>query len=207
MPRRGYILILTLVLTAAAPALAQDEPAELALRDLEGREQSLAAHRGKIIVLNFWATWCVPCREEMPLLEKLHREYSERGVIVIGPSADEESTQKQIPRFLRQVKVTFPVWVGATTAEMERLGLGAALPATAILDRDGRILFRILGPLTEAALRERIEWLLGERPAEAPAAALDTFAEHPHDHAAEAHAEEEHAHGAVGMEGASSVPS
>jgi thiol-disulfide isomerase/thioredoxin len=208
MPRPGIITLIAMLLAAAVPAIAQEAPAELVLRDVEGREQSLAAHRGKIVILNFWATWCVPCREEMPLLEKLHRELAPRGVIVIGPSADEESTQKQIPRFLRQVKVTFPIWLGATVGEMERLGLGVALPATAILDRDGRIVFRILGPLTEPALRERLDWLLGDRTAEIPAPHLDTFEEHAHDHAGEEHAhDDDHVHGGVGMEGASTVPS
>ena len=100
---------------------------------------------------------------------------------------------------------------------MEALGLGAALPATAILDRDGRILLRILGPLHEDGLRARIEWLLSDRAAPMPEATLDTFKQAQQDHTGHAHAknqpkdehkdQEEHGHGGVGMEGASTVPS
>ena len=185
-------------------------PVELVLRDSAGAEQKLSAYRGKIVVLNYWATWCVPCREEMPMLVKLRREYAARGVEVIGPSADDEKTQKNIAPFLRKQKIDFPIWLGATTDHMEAMGLGTALPATAVIDRDGRIVGRILGPLEEADLRTRIEWLLGDRAAAAPAPVLNTFEkhagekdEHGHEHK---EGEEEHAH-AGGLDGASTVPS
>ncbi len=114
-------------------------------------------------MLNFWATWCIPCREEMPMLVDLQRRYESRGVQVIGASADEEGTQKAIPSFARKHRINFPIWIGATTANMQRLGLGEALPATAIIDRDGQIVGRILGPLDKEDLENRIEWLLGDR--------------------------------------------
>lgn len=184
---------------------------ELALRTMGGAEDSLAAHRGKIVILNFWATWCVPCREEMPMLEKLRREYSARGVEVIGASTDLPETQKQIAPFVKKLKLTFPIWLGATLQDMERFGLGTALPATAVIDREGRIVGRILGPLEEPDLRTRVEWLLGNRTGEEPAATLDTFAKHKAaegEHEGHEHkpGEEEHSHG-VGLDGASTVPS
>ena len=192
---------------------APDEPVELALRGLDGTEQKLSNYRGRIVILNFWATWCVPCREEMPMLVRLQQEYESRGVTVIGPSADAPETQAKIEPFLRELKIGFPIWIGATTEHMERLGLGAALPATAVIDRDGRIVGRILGPLEEADLRTRIEWLLADPATRgpAPAAVLDTFEKHKKEHPEEEHGhqhegEEEHQHGGVGMEGASTVP-
>ncbi len=214
MRRRITTLFLWgLGLAVHLPAGAQEppsEPAELALRGLDGAEQRLSAHRGKIVVLNFWATWCVPCREEMPMLARLRREFAARGLEVIGPSADAPETQKEIAPFLRKQKIDFPIWAGATTADMERLGLGTALPATAVLDRDGRIVGRILGPLVEKDLRARITWLLGHRSAPAPPPLLNTFEkhagekdEHGHKHGA---GEEDHAH-AGGLDGASTVPS
>jgi len=190
---------------------AEDQPPQLALQDLSGQPQSLESHRGQIVVLNFWATWCVPCREEMPLLVKLQKEYAARGVTVIGPSTDDDSTQKNIAPFLRKLKITFPVWIGATIEDMQRLGLGTALPATAILDRDGRIVGRILGPLEEADLRVRLDWLLGDRSTPAPNPLFDSFAKKKAEHDA-AHPDHHHKDGedhvhAAGLDGASTVPS
>lgn len=213
IPRRIRLLFATLAAMTAVAALpaaeqaptAQDEPASLSLADLSGQKRSLEDYRGRIVVLNFWATWCVPCREEMPLLVKLQRHYESQGVVVIGASADDASTRDQIAPFVRKLKINFPIWTGAATADMLRLGLGAALPATAIIDRDAHIAARILGPVDEKGLRERIDWLLSDRREPTPAAVVDNFGKHAHE--GHAHAEgEDHRHGA-GLDGASTVPS
>lgn len=206
-----FALLGALAMSAVAQGDASSDPVELALADHAGAEQKLSAYRGRIIILNFWATWCVPCREEMPMLVKLRREYAARGVEVIGPSADEPKTRDQIAVFLKKQKITFPIWVGATTAHMEQMGLGTALPATAVIDRDGCIAGRILGPLDEADLRARIEWLLGNRAGTPPEPVLNTFEKREQEHAKEhghehKEGEEEHAH-AGGIDGASTVPS
>jgi len=185
------------------PAVVAQELAVLELRDLAGQRVTLESLRGRIVVLNFWATWCVPCREEMPMLERIQREYAARGIVVVGASADDEKTQRQIAPFLRKNKLTFPIWVGATTQDMESLALGAALPATAVIDREGRIAGRIVGPLEEADLRRRIAWMLGEGQGDPPAAVLNTFEKAKHEHGEE----EDHQHGGVSLEGASTVPS
>ena len=187
----------------AKPAVVAQEPAVLELRDLAGQRVTLESLRGRIVVLNFWATWCVPCREEMPMLEKIQQEYAARGIVVVGASADDEKTQQQIAPFLRKNKLTFPIWVGATTQDMESLALGAALPATAVIDREGRITGRIVGPLEEADLRRRIAWMLREGQGDPPAVVLNTFEKAKHEHGEE----EDHQHGGVSLEGASTVPS
>lgn len=215
---RAMELAASLMMLCVLPALAQeakaDEPVELALRDRAGAEQRLSAYRGRIVILNFWATWCVPCRQEMPMLVRIAKEYEARGVTVIGPSADAPETQDRIEPFLREAGITFPVWVGATTEHMQQLGLGTALPATAVMDREGRMVGRILGPLEEQDLRARIEWLLAD-PAKrgpAPAALLNMLEKHGKDehpeegHDEHGHKEGEHAH-AQGLDGASTVPS
>jgi thiol-disulfide isomerase/thioredoxin len=174
--------------------------ASLTLKDMSGREQSLKELRGKIVVLNFWATWCVPCREEMTVLVTLQKQYESQGVQVIGASADEASTQENIPEFARKVKINFPIWVGATVSDMQRLQLGDALPATAIIDRDGQIVGRILGPVEKDDLRKRVEWLLSDRRSPAPPALVNNLEKLKREHAG-------HEHGGVSIEGASSVPS
>ena len=214
MRSRQLFLILPLVLFCAVGPL-QAREASLALRDLDGVERSTGELRGNIVVLNFWATWCVPCRVEMPMLARLHREVGPRGVEFVGASADEESSRSQIGPLLEEATVGFPIWLGATTADMERFGLGRALPATAILDRDGSIAFRLLGPLDEHDLRDRLVWLLGERSDPPPEVLVDTFEEHhaeasdhgDHDDHHHHEDEEDHQHGSIALEGASLVPS
>ena len=183
----------------------------LSLPDLNANRQTLEQYRGRIVVLNFWATWCVPCREEMPLLVDLQKRYASRGVVVVGASADDESTQAQIEPFVEELGIAFPIWIGANTADMERLGLGVALPATAIIDKDGRIIFRIIGPLKRKALAQRIDYLLSDKQGKAPEPLIDVLSEaNPDDHDQEGHdhgEDEEHSHGGVGVEGASMVPS
>lgn len=187
--------------TGAGPA---GDAARLELSDLDGRPRSLEEHRGRIVVVNFWATWCLPCRQEMPILASLQERYADRGVQVIGVSTDAPSGRDKVARLARRLRLNFPVWIGATTEEMRSLDLGEALPATALVDRDGRIAGRILGLLDAADLETRIEWLLGDRGGPTPPPLVDNIAGSAHDHAGE---EEEHEHGGVGLEGASLVPS
>ena len=205
----GILLVFAVApVSAAAQHAAQSaNEANLTLNDLKGQQQSLAQYRGKIVVLNFWATWCIPCLDEMPILTELQRRYETQGVQVIGASADEPSTQKAIPSFLRKRKIDFPVWLGATTADMQRLALGEALPATAIIDRDGQIVGRILGPVEKEDLQHRIEWLLGARQSPAPPAVVNNIDKLKQSHTGHKHEEENHEHGGVGVEGASTVPS
>lgn len=187
---------LCLVLLAGSSAHAADR-AVLALSDLGGTPRSLEDHRGQVVVLNFWATWCIPCREEMPVLRGIHERYRDRGVVVIAASTDEADSRKAVERFVRRHKMTFPVWVEATVQDMVELDLGDALPATAILDSDGRVAFRILGTVTEDLLVERIDHLLDGGSGEAPEPLIDGFEaagedhdhgnDHDHDHGEEAH--------------------
>jgi thiol-disulfide isomerase/thioredoxin len=149
-------------------AVVSNDLPGLSLKDVGGRTHSLGEYRGKIVVLNFWATWCKPCREELPILVSLDSRYRERGVEFIAASGDDEATQKKVSDFARKLKITFPVWVGAKTTDLLRLGLGDELPATAIIDRNGAVVGRILGVVSHADLQKRIEWLLGDRETPAP---------------------------------------
>ncbi len=134
--------------------------ASLTLRDLTGTEQSLAAYRGRVVVLNFWATWCEPCRAEMPDLAAIQNEYAALGVQVIGASSDPMSDSAKVLKFIREYKVNFPVWLGANTPDMQRFGLGEVLPATAIIDRTGKIVWREIGIIKPAELRKQLDALL-----------------------------------------------
>lgn len=167
-PRTGRWILLPLILSTVTCLSAQDVAPEFFLPNLKGAQQNLRDYRGKIVVLNFWATWCVPCAEEMPMLVEIQKKYGESGVVVIGVSLDDSSTRAKVESFLHKKKVNFPAWMGGTTEDLKRLGLGEALPATAFLDREGRITGRVLGMLRKKDLKHRVEWLLGNRQGDAP---------------------------------------
>jgi thiol-disulfide isomerase/thioredoxin len=154
-------------LEVLAPSLAEREAAnvvgrelDIKLKDLSGVEQSLSSLKGRIVVLNFWATYCIPCRQEMPDLAAIQNEYAALGVQVVGASADETVDRAKILQFIKETKINFAVWVGATTADMMRFGLGSALPGTVIVGKDGRVAKAISGVVNQADLKKQLEAML-----------------------------------------------
>ena len=177
-PGRYWVLAAAFAITVLPLASAADEPPDLSLQDVTGASQGLSQYRGKIVVLNFWATWCGPCAEEMPMLVKAQKRYGDRGLVVVGVSLDEDSARAQVEKSAKKKKVNFPVWVGGTVEDLKRLGLGEALPATLFLDADGRIVGRVLGMLRKGDLRYRIEWMLGDTKGEPPAPLVNNLGGH-----------------------------
>jgi peroxiredoxin len=154
-------------LQVLAPSLAEREAAKLVgqtvdfkLKDLSGVEQSLESFKGRIVILNFWATYCIPCRKEMPDLAALQNQFAPFGVQVIGVSTDDLEDRAKVLQFVRETKVNFPIWVGGSSQHMMKFGLGAALPGTVVIDRDGRVFKTISGVIDQALLRKEIESLL-----------------------------------------------
>ena len=155
----------------SATGASEDLPrAVLVLKDASGQRVRLSDYRGKVVVLNFWATWCRPCRDEIPMLAEMEKEYSSRGVVFVGASLDDARTSRQIPDFLERYGVKYPVWYGATGDDVARLGLGVAVPGTAFLDQEGRIVARVLGEMCRREIKERLDWLLGDWTRPAPQA-------------------------------------
>jgi thiol-disulfide isomerase/thioredoxin len=161
-------------LEVLATSLAEQEAAnvtgrevELTLKDPFGNTQGLAALKGRIVVLNFWATYCIPCRAEMPDLAAIQNEYAALGVQVVGASTDELTDRAKVLQFVKETKVNFPIWMGATSADMIRFGLGAALPGTVVIARDGRIARVISGVVNQTDLKKQIDGMLaaGEKAA------------------------------------------
>jgi thiol-disulfide isomerase/thioredoxin len=155
-------------LTVLAPAIAESEPevnaigtqAELVLKDLFGVEQKLSAYRGRIVVLNFWATYCVPCRKEMPDLAAIQNQYAALGVQVIGAAADSAEDRPKVMQFIKGAKLNFPVWLGASAEDMIKFGLSSALPGTLVVGRDGKIVAAYKGIIKVAELKKQLETLL-----------------------------------------------
>jgi thiol-disulfide isomerase/thioredoxin len=142
--------LLALVL-ATAPALAQPlkpwnggaTPA-LELSDLQGIKHKLADYRGKVVLVNFWATWCVPCRDEMPSIERLRASLEGRRFAVLAVNLAEP--EPRIRKFLEQVPVGFPVLLDRDT-QTTRAWQAKVLPATYIVAPDGVIRYRHIGEL------------------------------------------------------------
>lgn len=133
-----------------------DQAGAYALPDLAGQTTALAAWRGKVVLLNFWATWCAPCRQEMPMLARLQREHAADGLQVVGIAIDQP---RSAAAFLKQLPVGYPILIGIdadpvpTTTFGDTAGL---LPYSVLIGRDGRILETKLGPLDPATIRN---WL------------------------------------------------
>jgi thiol-disulfide isomerase/thioredoxin len=164
------ICLLTISTVPITGAPKEAPKADLTLKDASGQKVRLRDLRGKVVVLNFWATWCVPCRAEMPLLVESERDYGSRGVVFVGASLDDDESKAQVPAFTAMHKVDFPIWYGATGDDLAKLELGEAVPATAFLDQEGHIVARVLGQLRKEDLQERLDWLTGDRKGPAPQA-------------------------------------
>ena len=171
LPIAVFCFFCLTILVSIPHGYAKDPPkAELSLKDLNGKRVHLREYQGKIVVLNFWATWCGPCREEMPRLVEAEKEYAARGVVFVGASLDDAKTQKNIPGFVREHGIDFPIWVGASADDLDKLSMGPAVPATAFVDQDGRIVARVSGEVRMEEIKERLDWLIRGKTGPAPQA-------------------------------------
>jgi len=128
------------------------------LKDSKGRTVRLSDFKGKVVLLNFWATWCVPCRAEMPDLVKLQSEFQSQGLQVIGITYP-AFTQAEVRRVIRQMKINYPILLD-TRAVAKRYEVGEVLPTTIVIDREGRFRARILGILEPEEFDKSIKPLL-----------------------------------------------
>ena len=167
-----YIISILLFLSGA---LAPPQP-QLSFKDTQGNAHALSEYRGKIVVLNFWATWCVPCKQEMPIFVDIYRKYHDRGVVVLAASVDDSTTRKYISQFAHTYKMEFPIFVDASFDTMREAGLGDAIPSTVFIDAEGNVVGRILGQAKKKDAFHRVEWLLGNHEGQPPEPVTDTLA-------------------------------
>jgi peroxiredoxin len=166
-----YLIAVLLFLAVAA---GQSQP-KLSLKDGEGKTHALSDYRGKIVVLNFWATWCVPCKEEIPLFVEAHKRYSQRNVVVLAASLDDAKTKKYVPKFVHSYKMTFPILLDATVESMKQVGLGETVPSTLFLDADGNVAGKIEGQAHKKDLIAHIEKMLGGQASQASGPIVQAF--------------------------------
>ncbi|HEX4606031.1 MAG TPA: TlpA disulfide reductase family protein [Candidatus Angelobacter sp.] len=154
-----HVIFVLLCFTTAAAA-GQSQP-QLTLKDTEGKAHTLADYRGKVVVLNFWATWCVPCKDEMPTFVEAQKKYAQRNLVVLAASLDDARTQKYVRKFVKTYKMGFPVLLDATADLMQQqFGLNDTVPATVFLDAQGNIVGKIEGQARKKDLLNRIARLL-----------------------------------------------
>lgn len=161
------------MLTCALCARAGDAAPSLELSDLQGGKHTLADYRGKPVVLNFWATWCVPCAAEMPLLSEMQNRYKDK-IMFIAASVDDEDVKPEIAAFIKKHKGdALTVMTGPTLDSLHDFGLAPAMPGTVFIDAKGNIVDRVSGALKRPDLEERLRRLAGEpAPTPTPKAAM-----------------------------------
>jgi thiol-disulfide isomerase/thioredoxin len=143
---------------ALAPVWRQETKApQLELKDLNGRTVRLSDYQGKVVLINFWATWCPPCRAEMPDLVRLQREHGE-DLQIIGITYPPES-KTRVRRFARNLKVNYPIVLG-TREIKDRFSSEETLPLTVVINRDGKVSLIISGILLREEFEEKIKPLL-----------------------------------------------
>ena len=154
-------IVFTAIMIAFSPArvLRQEVGApQFTLKDVKGHTVRLEDYRGKVVLINFWATWCPPCRAEMPDLVKLQREHRKDGLQILGVTYPPEKLAR-VRRFAKKLKVNYPIILG--TRELKaRFSSEDALPLTVVINRDGKVSDIISGILLREEFDEKIKPLL-----------------------------------------------
>ena len=146
--RRWLLLVGALACAGESPARVEVglEAPSYAARSLSGDSVSLALLRGKPVLLNVWATWCLPCKEEIPYLESLHAKHAAQGLQIVGVSVDARGEESKITEFAKDFRMTYPIWRDPDERVNSRF-LAIGVPSTYLIDRDGILRWKHLGTL------------------------------------------------------------
>jgi len=151
----GIVLLVCGILNAKS--LNDRYAANFVLKDTSGKEYTLDDFKGKVVVINFWATWCAPCLREMPALENIYQKYRNDGVQVIGIVV--VSNKNDISSKLKKTGITYPILLGSKKT-IAAYGNFYSIPQTFIVGRDGKILKQLSGSNTYSALEKEIKAVL-----------------------------------------------
>jgi len=133
---------------------------DFTLQTADGKTYTLSALRGQAVLVNVWATWCPPCRAEMPSIEKMYQEYKEQGLVVLAVNATYEDEPLAIVPFVEEHNLTFPILLDEQ-GSVSSLYQVRALPSSFFIDREGMIKEVVIGgPMSEALLRTRMEEII-----------------------------------------------
>lgn len=152
-------LLIAFALAISATATAQQKKAApFALKSADGKIYDLSNYSGKVVIVNFWATWCGPCRKEIPDFIELYKRYKDKGLEIIGVSLDQDGWTKVSP-FVKQSNINYPVVLGNQKL-VDNYGFFNAIPTTFIIDKNGIIVYEHTGTLSRTQLESKLKPLL-----------------------------------------------
>lgn len=159
----GLVLLASVMffISAAQAADVQGKAPDFTLKSSSGKNLKLSEHRGEVVLLNFWASWCGPCRKEMPYLEQIQEKYSDYGFTVMGVNVEEDSSKAK--KMLKDIPVSFPILYD-TTNSVSKAYKVSAMPTTVIIDRDGNMRYLHKGYKSgdEATYKQWVKKLIRE---------------------------------------------
>lgn len=158
---QAIIILIFIFGAAAVKTSAQAKTAEkplpnLTLDTISGEKWSLNESRGRVVLMNFWATWCEPCRAETPMLVELNKKYKTRGLTTVGIALDEDGAAI-IKKFVREYKIDYPILLPVPKSRLAQID---PVPTTLLIDREGRLAKKYVGAIEEDVLQSDIEELI-----------------------------------------------
>jgi len=133
---------------------------ELTLTDTQGVERSLADYRGQVVLVNLWATWCPPCKEEMPALQALYNKYVDDGFVIIA--INDGDPAPDVAQFVKDYQLTFPVWLDPTYIATEQAFKTLNLPSSFVIDRSGTVRLMWVGGINKKMLEKYVPAIIME---------------------------------------------
>ena len=178
MTRYGFstagLTLLAALALAPTSVIAKRVP-DPAFKTLDGKTHKISSLRGQVVVVNFWATWCGPCQEELPRLSQIAASYAGKPVSFVFISIDAAKDRAKIPSTLARLHVSLDSWVNADTDTLGSFGLGDIVPGTIVLDENGEAVARVMGEAREDDVRKPVDWLLSGKVGDAPSALLKRY--------------------------------
>jgi len=152
---KGILAVLLLAFVVAIPAFAADPAPNFKLNTSDGKAVDLSKLKGKVVVVNFWATWCGPCRSEIPGMMQVYDQYKSKGLEIVGISLDRDGW-KVVNPYVQKTKINYPIVIG-DGAVVEAYGGIEAIPTTFIVDRKGNIAAKHVGMMMEEDFEKAVK--------------------------------------------------
>lgn len=163
---KSIVYLISIALFIFSTSIAQAKPisgdaADFTLKSRSGKNLRLSDYRGQVVMLNFWASWCGPCRQEMPIMEKFYKRYKKLGFVILGVNVEEDSSKAN--GYLRDIRVSFPILYDNTNSTSKLYNVNA-MPTTVMIDRNGKMRYLHEGfkSGTEKEYKKEIRKLLKE---------------------------------------------